>query len=118
MRLSTCSLVLQRSTLFRLSIWVLLKPLQAFEDLPLCLQLLSTAGWVKAELSSSSQGYARLPASRCVPALEGERQEPWGGCKAFQEQVWKLWHEWLNTLLLNLPIPIVQGGHIACMMGS
>lgn len=74
MRLSTCSLVLQRSTLFRLSIWVLLKPLQAFEDLPLCLQLLGTAGWVKAELSSSSQGYARLPASRCVPALVRGRE--------------------------------------------
>lgn len=30
-----CSLMLKGSTLFRLSIWVLMKPLEAFEDLPL-----------------------------------------------------------------------------------
>lgn len=44
------------------------------QDLPLCLQLLGTAGWVKAELSSSSQGYTRLPASRCVPASARGRE--------------------------------------------
>lgn len=54
--------------------------------------------------------YARLPASRCVPALaRGREARALGGCKAFQEQVWKLWHEWLNTLLLNLPAPCSTG---------
>lgn len=40
----------------------------SLRDAPLSLRLLGTAGWVKAEISSSSQGYARLQPSRSAPA--------------------------------------------------
>lgn len=47
---------------------------RSWRDLPLCVQLLATAGWVKAELSFSNQGYTRQPASRCVPASARGRE--------------------------------------------
>lgn len=47
---------------------------RSLRDLPLCLQLPGTAGWVKAELSSSNQGYTRLSTSRCVLASSRGRK--------------------------------------------
>lgn len=75
---------------------------------------------MKAELSSSSQGYARLPASRCVPALaRGREAGALGeGAKLSESRSGSSGMNGLNILLLNLPVPIVQGEHIACMMGS
>jgi len=42
---------------------------------------LRTAGWVKAELSSCSQGYTRLPASRCVLASARGSRSPREGAR-------------------------------------
>lgn len=46
----------------------------------------------------------------CACFSQRERgRSPGGGCKAFREQVWKLWHEWLKHSALELACPYSTG---------